>query len=64
MDAEAAASAFLGGEVTAEPRGSDASVAMIRTMRVAREAFVNQRTQTINQLARWLSPLGPCYGRR
>lgn len=50
MDAEAAARAFLGGEVTAEPRGSDVSVAMIRTLRVAREAFVNQRTQTINQL--------------
>src|SRR6266487_3767403 len=49
-DAEAAARAFLGGEVTAKPRGNDASVAMIRSLRIPREALVNQRTQAINQL--------------
>ena len=50
IDAEAAARAFLGGEATAQPRGGDAAIAMIRCLRVAREALVNQRTQTINQL--------------
>jgi transposase len=50
LDAEAAARAFLGGEATAQPRGGDAAIAMIRSLRVAREAMVNQRTQTINQL--------------
>ncbi len=50
LDAEAAARAFLGGEATAQPRGGDAAIAMIRSLRVAREALVNQRTQTINQL--------------
>ncbi len=50
MDAESAARAYLGGEVSAEPRGSDAPVAMIRSLRVARDALVNQRTQSINQL--------------
>jgi len=49
-DAESAARAFLGGEVTAKPRGNDASVAMIRSLRIPREALVNQRTQAINQL--------------
>lgn len=49
-DAEAAARAFLAGEVTAKPRGSDASIAMIRSLRIPREALVNQRTQAINQL--------------
>ena len=49
-DAEAAARAFLAGEVTAQPRGSDASIAMIRSLRIPREALVNQRTQAINQL--------------
>jgi transposase len=49
-DAESAARAFLSGEVTAKPRGNDASVAMIRSLRIPREAFVNQRTQAINQL--------------
>jgi transposase len=50
LDAEAAARAFLGGEATAQPRGADAAIAMIRSLRVAREAMVTQRTQTINQL--------------
>jgi transposase len=49
-DAESAARAFLSGEVTAKPRGNDASVAMIRSLRILREALVNQRTQAINQL--------------
>jgi len=49
-DAEAAARAFVAGEVTAKPRGSDASIAMIRSLRIPREALVNQRTQAINQL--------------
>jgi len=49
-DAESAARAFLGGEVTAKPCGNDASVAMIRSLRIPREALVNQRTQAINQL--------------
>jgi transposase len=49
-DAEAAARAFLAGEVTAKPRGGDASIAMIRSLRIPREALVNQRTQAINQL--------------
>jgi transposase len=50
IDAEAAARGFLGGEATAQPRGGDAAITMIRSLRVAREAMVNQRTQTINQL--------------
>lgn len=50
IDAEAAARSFLGGEATAEPRGGDAALAMIRCLRVARVAMVMQRTQTINQL--------------
>lgn len=49
-DAESAARAFLGGKVTAKPRGIDAAVAMIRSLRIPREALVNQRTQAINQL--------------
>ena len=49
-DPESAARAFLGGKVTAKPRGNDASVAMIRSLRIPREALVNQRTQAINQL--------------
>ncbi len=39
MDTEAVTRAFLGGEVAAEPRGKDVSVAMIRTLRVARDAL-------------------------
>ena len=41
---------ILAGRSKANPRGNDATVAMIRSLRVPREAFVNQRTQAINQL--------------
>ncbi len=58
MDAEAAARAFLAGDVNAKPRGEDVAIAMIRTLRVPREALVTQRTQTINQL-RALIVTGP-----
>lgn len=50
IDAEAAARSFLAGEATAQPRGADAVIAMIRCLRTARAALVGQRTQTINQL--------------
>lgn len=50
LDAEAAARAFLAGEITAQPRGGDSTIAMIRTLRIPREALIVQRTQTINQL--------------
>ena len=50
LDAEAAARAVQAGEVTATPKAGDATVEMIRSLRVARATAVKARTQAINAL--------------
>jgi transposase len=50
LDAEAAARAVQAGEVTAVPKAGDATVEMIRSLRVARATAVKARTQAINAL--------------
>ena len=50
VDAEAAARAALGGQVTAHPKKSDGPVECIRMLRVARRSAVKARTQAANQL--------------
>jgi transposase len=49
-DAEAAASAVLSGEAFRTPKESDATVEMIRALRVARSTANRARTQAINAL--------------
>jgi transposase len=49
-DAEAAASAVLSGEASAIPKAGDATVEMIRALRVARSTAIRARTQAINAL--------------
>jgi transposase len=49
-DAEAAASAVLSGEASGTPKQSDATVEMIRALRVARSTANRARTQAINAL--------------
>jgi len=49
-DAEAAASAVLSGEASAIPKAGDATVEMIRALRVARSTANRARTQAINAL--------------
>jgi transposase len=49
-DAEAAASAVLSGEASGTPKESDATVEMIRALRVARSTANRARTQAINAL--------------
>jgi transposase len=50
LDAEAAARAVQAGEVTAVPKAGDATVEMIRSLRVARQSAVKAHTQAINAL--------------
>ncbi len=49
-DAEAAASAVLSGEASGTPKQSDATVEMIRALRVTRSTANRARTQAINAL--------------
>ncbi len=49
-DAEAAASAVLSGEASGIPKAGDATVEMIRALRVARQTAIRARTQAINAL--------------
>lgn len=49
-DADAAASAVLSGEATAEPKAGDATVEMIRCLRIARSTAMKARTQAINAI--------------
>lgn len=49
-DAAAAASAVLSGEANGAPKAGDATVGMIRALRVARTTAIRARTQAINAL--------------
>lgn len=49
-DADAAASAVLSGEASGAPKSGDASVEMIRSLRVARQTAIKARTQGINAM--------------
>ena len=50
IDAELAARAVLAGTATAQPKGADGKVEMIRTLRVTRRCAVKARAQSVNQL--------------
>jgi transposase len=50
LDAEAAARAVQAGEVATVPKAGNATVEMIRSLRVARQTAVKARTQAINAL--------------
>ena len=50
VDAEAAARAALGGQVTAHPKTSDGPLECIRMLRVARRSAVKAHTQAANQI--------------
>jgi transposase len=50
IDAQAAAKAVQAGDVTVVPKAGDATVEMIRSLRVARATAVKARTQAINAL--------------
>jgi transposase len=50
IDAEAAARAVLAGTATGEPKGTDGTVEMIRSLRATRRSAVKARTQASNQL--------------
>jgi transposase len=50
IDAELAARAVLAGTATAQPKGADGKVEMIRTLRVTRRSAVKARAQSVNQL--------------
>jgi transposase len=49
-DAEAAASAVLAGDATGQPKAADATVEMIRALRVARQTAIKARTQAGNAM--------------
>lgn len=49
-DADAAATAVLSGEASGLPKAGDATVEMIRALRVARTTAIRARTQAINAL--------------
>jgi transposase len=49
-DADAAASAVLSGEANGAPKAGDASVEMIRCLRIARSTAMKARTQAINAI--------------
>ncbi len=49
-DADAAASAVLAGDATGQPKAADATVEMIRALRVARQTAVKARTQAGNAM--------------
>lgn len=49
-DADAAASAVLSGEANGAPKAGDATVEMIRVLRIARATAIRARTQAINAL--------------
>jgi transposase len=53
VDAEAAARAVLGGQVTAIPKTADSIVEMVRWLRVARASAVKARTQAAMPCGRW-----------
>jgi len=58
IDAELAARAVLAGTATAQPKGADGKVEMIRTLRVTRRSAVKGCAQSVNQLKNLLiSPL-------
>lgn len=48
IDAEAAAQAVLSGKARAVPKAGDASVEMVRALRIAKVTAVKARTQTMN----------------
>jgi len=49
-DADAAASAVLAGDATGQPKAADATVEMIRALRVARQTAIKARTQASNAM--------------
>jgi transposase len=49
-DADAAASAVLAGDATGQPKTADATVEMIRALRVARQTAIKARTQAGNAM--------------
>jgi transposase len=59
VDAQAAAKALQGGEVTVVPKVGDGQVEMICSLRVARQTAMRARTQTINAFKACSSPLPP-----
>src|SRR5215218_8684486 len=59
LDAEGAARAMLGGQVTALPKAGTGEVEMIRHLKVARDTAVKARTQAMLALVRHLAALRP-----
>lgn len=49
LDAEAAARAVLAGTATAQPKAGKGAMALVRTLRVARQSAIKARTQAANE---------------